>query len=355
MKRTTIIVILSILTLFAAMVFPPFQTIAAEKYRVCWSRYVGWEPWGYIAHAGIMAKWAKKYGIEVWVEYVDDYLESINQLTNGTYKACTVTNMDTLNIPAASGVETVALIVGDYSNGNDGLGLRNGKTVKDVAGRTVYLVEGSVSHYLLARALDMNGVPRRAVQMKNVSDREIEAVYLNDRNPKAAFVTWNPMLMRMRNAKATTLVFDSSKIPGEIMDLMVVHANASDSLKKALVGAWYEALATINRGDKASEDAIAYMAQASGATPAEFKAQLKTTKMFWKPEEAVAFTTSPDLKKIMDLVRKFSFEAGLMGQGTKSADQVGVGFPDGSTLGAAKNVKFRFDPSTMKLAANGKL
>ena len=115
------------------------------------------------------------------------------------------------------------------------------------------------------------------------------------------------------------------------------------------------ALAVINRGDKASEDAIAYMAQASGATPAEFKAQLRTTKMFWTPAEAVAFTTAPELKKIMELVRKFSFEAGLMGQGTKSVDQIGIGFPNGSVLGSAKNVKFKFDPSYMQFAANGKL
>jgi NitT/TauT family transport system substrate-binding protein len=57
----------------------------------------------------------------------------------------------------------------------------------------------------------------------------------------------------------------------------------------------------------------------------------------------------------MDLVRKFSFDHGLLGEGAKSVDAVGIEFPAGKTLGNAKNIKMRFDPAYMKLAADGKL
>lgn len=354
MKRT-ISVILAVLTLIAATVFLPVSATAAEKYRVCWSRYVGWEPWGYLKQTGLMKQWAKKYGIEVELVYIDDYVESINQFTAKTFAGCAMTNMDALNIPAASGVESAAIIVGDFSNGNDGLVLVNGKSVKDLKGRRVYIVEGSVSQYLLARALETNGVAQREVTLVNTSDAQIETVFMNDASPKAAVVTWNPMLMRVRNKKQATLVFDSAKTPGEIIDMMVVHAGAPDTLKKALTGAWYEAMQIMSKPDKAGENAISFMAKASAATVAEYKAQLKTTRMFYRPEEALAFTLGPELKKTMESVRRFSFEAGLMGKGVKSADHVGISFPDGSIIGSSKNVKLRFDATYMRLAADRKL
>ena len=43
--------------------------------------------------------------------------------------------MDALTIPAAGGVDTTALIVGDFSNGNDGIVLKDGKTLADIKGQ----------------------------------------------------------------------------------------------------------------------------------------------------------------------------------------------------------------------------
>jgi NitT/TauT family transport system substrate-binding protein len=57
----------------------------------------------------------------------------------------------------------------------------------------------------------------------------------------------------------------------------------------------------------------------------------------------------------MDLVRKFSFEKGLLGAGAKTVDAVGIAFPGGKTLGNPKAVTMRFDASYMQLAADGKL
>lgn len=326
---------------------------AAPKYRVAWSHYTGWEPWAYAQKSGVLKKWADKYGIEIELTLVNDYVESINLYTGGKFDACVMTNMDVLTIPAVGGVDSTAIIVGDFSNGNDGIVLKKGETVKDLKGRSVKLVEFSVSHYLLARALEINGMSERDVKTMNTSDADIAAVFSSDAN--GAAVTWNPPLQQARNAKGAKLVFDSSKIPGEIIDLMVVKTQAPDTLKKALTGAWYEVMAAMSGQGKPAADAIDFMAQNSGATPAEFKAQLTTTAMFYKAADATAFAASPDLKKTMEHVRSFSFAKGLFGKGAKNKDFVGISFPDGSIQGDAKNVKLRFDASFMKAAAEGKL
>jgi NitT/TauT family transport system substrate-binding protein len=77
--------------------------------------------------------------------------------------------------------------------------------------------------------------------------------------------------------------------------------------------------------------------------------------MYWTPASAVAATKSPDLVKKNDLVRKFSFDHGLLGEGAKSVDVVGIEFPGGVTLGNKANTKLRFDVSYMQMAADGKL
>jgi NitT/TauT family transport system substrate-binding protein len=63
----------------------------------------------------------------------------------------------------------------------------------------------------------------------------------------------------------------------------------------------------------------------------------------------------PKLTGIMDLVTTFAFEHGLLGEGAKSKDVIGIALPDGKVLGDAANVKLRFDATYTALAADGKL
>ena len=327
--------------------------MARDDFKFAWSHYTGWEPWGYAQDKGIVKKWADKYGITIDVELVNDYIESINLYTAGHYDGVTATNMDALTIPAVGGVDTTALIIGDFSNGNDGIVARNAETIKDLAGREVRLVELSVSHYLLSRALDLNGLSERDLTVVNQSDADIAAVYITD--PNGAVVTWNPPLQQVRIAKGSRLLFDSSQIPGEIVDIAFVRTDADERFKKALTGAWYETMQIMNGKGKASKDAIEYMADLAGGTRSEFQAQLKTTAMFYDPAEAVAFARGPDLEKTMDYVRRFSFDKGLYGGGASSPDFVGIEMANGKVLGDAANVKLRFTARYMDMAAQGSL
>lgn len=346
MKFTKLIVSIALLVVSAT-------AFAKDDFKFAWSHYTGWEPWGYAQDTGIVKKWADKYGINIDVVLVNDYIESINLYTAGTYDGVTATNMDALTIPAVGGIDTTALIIGDYSNGNDGIVARNAKSIKDLKGREVRLVELSVSHYMLSRALDMNGLSERDLKIVNQSDADIAAVYITDDN--GAVVTWNPPLQKVRNAKGSRLLFDSSEIPGEIVDIAFVRTDADERFKKALVGAWYETMAIMSSKGKKSRDAIEYMANLAGGTKSEFQAQLKTTAMYYKANDAVKFTQGPDLKKTMEYVRQFSFDKGLFGNGANSPDIVGIELSDGDVLGNKDNIKLRFTEKYMDMAAKGTL
>src|SRR5439155_1087717 len=236
----------------------PAAAAPKKTFDVAWTIYVGWMPWPYAADTGIVKKWADKYGITINVVQINDYVESVNQYTAGKFDGVTVTNMDALTIPAAGGVDTSAIVMGDFSNGNDGIVLKKGSKLTDIKGRKINIVELSVSHYLLARALTTVKLRERDIKIVNTSDADI--------------------------------------------------------------------------------------------LPA-FDSQLKTTGMFYTPKEALGFMTGPDMAKVMDSVRTFCFEHNLLGEKVKSKDAIGISMPS-ATLGSRQNVKLRFDPAFMKLAAD---
>lgn len=325
--------------------------IAQERFSLCWSIYVGWMPWEYGDSSGIIKKWADKYGIEIDVVQINDYIESINQYTAGQFDACSMTNMDALTIPAAGGVDSTAIIVGDFSNGNDAVILKDGSTLADIEGQQVNLVELSVSHYLLARGLNTVGLSERDVTVVNTTDADMVAAYTT--SGVTAVTTWNPLVNEILKMPNATKVFDSSQIPGEIIDTLMVKTETLEmypELGKALVGAWYEIMAAMED----SEEVRAHMGEASGTDLASYEAQLASTQMFYSPSDAVEFVNSPKLKTTMEYVANFSFDQGLLGEGAADSGFIGIETPSG-VFGDSGNIQLRFDPTYMEMAKEGSL
>jgi NitT/TauT family transport system substrate-binding protein len=338
------------LTIIAAS---PASCAEKTKFRIAWSIYVGWMPWPYAQESGILKKWADKYGISIEAVAFNDYVESINQYTAGAFDGVAVTNMDALTVPAAGGVDTTAIIVGDYSNGNDAVILKAvpGARPKlaDLKGRSVNLVQLSVSQYLLSRALESAGLKETDVTLVNTSDADIVGAFASA--DVQAVATWNPQVSEILKRPDAVSVFDSSKIPGEILDLLVVNTKTlkdNPKLGAALAGAWYEVLALMTRQDAAGAAARAQMAHDSGAGVESFEHQLLTTHLFVHAADAAAYAAGAALPATMDRVRQFSFAHGQLGQGAGSVDAIGIAFPSGKVLGDAGNIRLRFEDKYMK-------
>ena len=334
----------------------PASAAADKEYAIGWTIYAGWMPWPYAQQAGIVKKWADKYHVKIKLVQVNDYVESLNQYTAGKLDGVTSTNMDALTIPAAGGRDSTVVMVGDYSNGNDGVVLKGSARLADIKGRPVNLVQNSVSQYLLSRALESVGLKPADINVVNTSDADIVAAF--GASTTKALVTWNPQLLEVKKQQDAHEVFDSSKIPGEIEDTLVVSTDAlkaNPNLGKALTGIWYETMAVMTRDDDQGKQARAAMAQLSGTNLDGFDTQLKTTFLYATPKAALDFMTGQEIVAANDRVRTFSFTNGLFGAGAKSVDDIGIQFPGGKVLGAGQNIKLRFDPTYVTAAAAGQL
>ncbi|HET6387959.1 putative urea ABC transporter substrate-binding protein [Hyphomicrobium sp.] len=329
---------------------------AEETFKVAWSIYTGYLPWPYAQHAGILEKWAKKYGIKIELVQVNDYVESINQYTGGKADAVAATTMDALTIPAAGGVDTTIAILGDYSNGNDGIVLKGeNKTFADLKGKKINLVQYSISHYMLARAFEANQMTIDDSKLRNVSDADFVAAFQTA--DVDAVVAWNPGFMELKKQPGVSVVYQSGEMPGELVDALLVNTKVlkdHPEFGKALTGAWFETLAVIKGDDEKGKEARKFMAELSGTTVESLNAQIETTAFYYDPAEGAKAIRSPDMVTAMDLVRTFSFNNQLMGNDAKSKDAIGIELP-GKTLGDTSNVKLRFDDTFMQLAADNKL
>lgn len=358
MKRS----IVSFVSMCLALVASLGPVTAAEspkspkKLSLAVSIYAGWMPWYYANETGILKKWADKYGVDISMKYMD-YVPSIEAYVAGQADAVVCTNMETLDMPAAAGVDSSVVLMGDYSNGNDAILTRDKMGLGQLKGKNVYLVEKTVSEYLLSRALETVKGKEDDVKIVNVSDADIAPSFLASKTQKAV-VTWNPMVMEIEKNPGITRVFDSSKVPGEIQDLLVVNSRVlkgNPNFARALVGCWYEVMGAMSQPGPNAEKAIAKMADLAKTTPTEFKGQLKTTAMYFTPQAALTVLQSKELQAKQDLVRKFCFAHGLLGENAASVDVVGISYPDGTIQGSPKNVKMHYVDTYTAEAAAGKL
>lgn len=256
----------------------------AEPLKIGYSDWPGWVAWEVAIEKGMF----KEAGVDVEFEWFD-YVASMDAFAAGKLDAVTMTNGDAL-VTGATGASNVAIIINDYSNGNDMVvGAPGIESIKDLKGKKVGVEIGFVGHLLLLNGLEKNGMTEADVELVNVPTNETPQVLAS--GDVSAIVAWQP-----NSGQALTLVPGSKKIyssadePGLIYDVLAVSPSSLSVNKEAwtkVVDVWYKAVAYIL--DPATQaDAVSIMAARVGVTPEEYKPFLAGTKILTR-EEANGF------------------------------------------------------------------
>lgn len=319
---------------------------AKETYKIAWTIYAGSMPLSYAQDHGILKKWGEKYGLDIQAVQMNDYIEAQTQFRLGAFAGSIAMSLDALTIPAAGGLDTTVVMPLSASNGSDGIVMRGkNKTLSDLKGQRINLVELSGSHYMLARALESAGMSESDITVVNTSDSDIGAAFADEST--VAIASWKPQLSQILNQfPDTTVVFDSAKIPNELVDVLMVNSallKKEPNLGKALAGAWYEAAAMLNPADPKHGEFIKYSAAILGTDPASVEDQFSTIK-FFTPTTARDYVSSQDFKSKISEMAAFSFKHGLF-ESASEPGYVGIEAGDGAIIGSASNVKLRF-PTT---------
>lgn len=159
-----------------------------------------------------------------------------------------VISLDELFGLAVDGMQPRVILVVDVSHGADAVVGRPGmKTMKDLQGKRVAVESGALGAFMLSRALALNGMQASDVQVVHMESNEQPSAF--EKGLVDGAVTFDPYRAQLLRGGATML-FDSTRIPGEIVDLVAVRASTLDKQPKAvqsLLAGWFKAIDYLQR------------------------------------------------------------------------------------------------------------
>ena len=249
---------------------------AHAEVKVGVSDWPGWVAWYVAEQKGFFAR----HGAKVRLVWFPNYSDSIAALSSGRLDANSQTWSDTMT-PLSKKVHVKAILVNDNSSGNDALMVSPKiKSFADLKGKSIALEQFSVSHFVLANALQRNGMSLNDVKIVNLSAGDAAASFMSGRVDAA--VVWNPWVARIETSGKGRALFSSKDIPGLVPDLLVAQekALANKAQRAELIGmiqGWFDAEAFI-RTNRA--EALQIMARVVSMKPDEYQVFLPGTRFF---------------------------------------------------------------------------
>jgi NitT/TauT family transport system substrate-binding protein len=254
------------------------------KITLGFSAWPGWFPWQVAADQGLFAK----NGVDVEVQYFENYTDSLNALSTGNIDANSQTLNDTVSSVAGGAKETIVL-VNDNSTGNDQIIAREGiASVADLKDRTVAAEEGTVDHYLLLLALQKAGLGPADIKFTPLATDAAAAAFVAGRVD--AVGVFAPFTTTALERKGSRPIATSKDFPGAIPDHLVVNPSLIQDRPddvQALVKTWFDTVDWIRAN---REQAIAIMAERAGVSPADYATYDAGTTIFTLEENLEAFT-----------------------------------------------------------------
>ncbi len=314
--------------LLAGLVLGMAGMLHAEPLKIAYSDWPGWVAW----QVGIEKGWFKEAGVDVAFEWFE-YVPSMEAFSAGKVDAVTMTNGDAL-VTGATGAPSKAIIINDYSNGNDMIVAKPGiNSVKDLKGKKIGVEVGFVDHLLLLKALEANGLKEEDVTLVNVPTAETpKALASGDVDAIAA---WQPNSgQALKAVPGSKAVYSSADVPGLIYDVLAVSPSSLSAREedwKKIARVWYKIVDYLS--DPATKaDAIKIMSARVNLPPEEYTAFVGGTKILTLDEAKKAFKPGAGLDSIYgsgEVVNRFNVDNKVYEKSQVVGDYIAPGITDG--------------------------
>ncbi|MCP2730782.1 ABC transporter substrate-binding protein [Limnofasciculus baicalensis] len=190
--------------------------------------------------------------------------EEVRAFRNGEIEGAGL-SIDQALVLAATQENIRIIAIMDISHGGDViLGKPEFSSIKDLKGKQVGVEATALGGFFIARALEKNGMSPQDIQIVSLELTEHERAYKEGKVD--AVVTFGHPRVKLLEAGAK-LLFDSSQIPGEIVDTLVIRTDTianSPDIVQALVNGRFRALAYL---EKNPQDAANRIAPRTKVTP----------------------------------------------------------------------------------------
>ena len=321
------------------------KEVVTPSFSLAWSEYPSWSTFGVAdelglidAEAGKQGDIEKRWNVDI-VSRLLDYGSCLQGYGSGSVDAVCITNTDVLN--PCLGRKGVAIVPTSTSKGADACIVVGTRPRRTWPARR-YGLEKSVSEYCFVRNLELAGVDPTKVTFSNREpDAAALAMQQGDKDCQAIMV-WNPfVLSTLEVRKDANVLFDSTRIPGEIVDMLVV-ADASlskpggDRFACALADVFYTISRRIDDPATRDETLVALGAKFSSLGLEAMKKVVEQTDFYETPALGIELFRSPGLPKVMNMVMDFSIKHDIL------ESPVTIGY------GTTRDAALTFDASYME-------
>nr|AUN37489.1 urea carboxylase-related ABC transporter periplasmic substrate-binding protein [uncultured bacterium] len=339
----------------AALAFAAAATVsvpaAAPSFSLAWSEYPSWSVFGVASELklidgaeGKQGPLEKKWNVDIVLKEAE-YDPCLTMYGAAQCDAVCITTLDALN-PSLSR-PSVVILPTSTSYGADALIVPKTITdVKQLKGKKIHGLAKSVSEYCFNRNLELVGEKSTDYKFTNMDPGAAAVAFQQKQAEIEAIIVWNPFVMETLNKrKDAHVLFDSTKLPNEIIDSVVVAQSTLDKpggkdFACAVIDTYY----AINKriADPATRDdtLVALGEKFSHLDLAAMKRVVQQTKFYSTPSEAVSLLTGTEIKSLTAKVTDFCVKQEI----TASAPKVGYG-----AKSDAPGVNLRLDPSYIKL------
>lgn len=205
------------------------------------------------------------------------------------------------------------ILITDISAGADVLMVRPEiKSLQDLKGKRIGVETTALGAYILSRILDIAKLSPQDVQIVSLGVSEHEQAYISGNID--AVITFEPVRSKLL-AMGANILFDSNKLPGEIVDVVVVKAETIEKRSKHLVKLlqnWFKALNYLNTNP---QKAAPIMAAREQVTPTQFLESLKLLKIPTLEEnQKLLSVADPTLAESGQRLAKIMLEQQLLNQ-----------------------------------------
>jgi len=255
---------IGILFIITALFFSACEKESAQALKVGISPWPGYEPLALAAEKDFYAD------SNVRIIRFTTPTESYRALRDGIIDVAAFTADEVFHYAEVRDKPRIFLIL-DFSNGADSIVAKKEiKTLDHLKGKRLGVEGSALGDYLISRALDFTDAQIKPsdITFRSVGISDQEEAFLAGEID--AVVTYEPSKSLLLNAGAHVL-FDSSMIPQEIVDVLVANDRTIQTRAKDLnnlARGWFKALKYINEN---YDQALETMSQNEATTAAEFK------------------------------------------------------------------------------------
>ena len=217
------------------------------------------------------------------------------------------------------------LLVLDISNGGDAvLAKPDIKSIQDMKGKRVSIVNIPLGLYMLTRTLDHAGLERKDVEVFPMSETKQEDFYLS--NNADVVITFEPVKTKLIQAGAH-VIFDSSNIPNEVFDLLVVHEDVYQERRDdvcKVVNGWFKALDYMQSD---TDDAAIKITKRLGLEKKDYSALMSGLILPDREKnKRILSGETPELIKPAERLVKIMLEEGLLKKQVDASNSIDVNF-----------------------------